>query len=44
MQFLVNENARHQEDINNIFEDMAALSAQWDITIPKPNHTFMKVK
>ena len=44
MQFLVNEMYRHQEDIDNISGDVAQLSASWDLSIPEPNHTFMKVR
>ena len=44
MQFLVNEERRHVEDIIGIERDMAALQYRWNIEIPEPNHTFMKVK
>ena len=44
MQFLVNERGRHFGDIQEIQDDIHTLCVNWDIVIPEPNHTFMKVK
>jgi len=44
MQFLVNEKERHREDIIGILDDIIALKNIWNIPVPEPNHTFMKVK
>ena len=43
MQFLVNEEQRHRNDLDAIKLDILELKLQWHIDIPLPNHTFMKV-
>jgi len=43
-QFLVNEAARHEEDIDAIWDDLLELVVQWRIHLPEPNHEFMRVR
>ena len=43
-QFLVNEAARHEEDIDAIWDDLLQLILEWRIHLPEPNHEFMRVR